>query len=63
MKFLDPNHPFFARPVVRWLISLVPLGWAVAEFVVYNSPIWGMIFAGLGAYAFYFLIVKGPDQT
>ncbi len=62
MKFLDPNHPFFARPLTRWLTALFPLCWAGVEFW-FNSPGWGILFAAAGVYAFYMLIIKGPDQT
>jgi hypothetical protein len=61
MKFLDPNHPFFARVWVRWATVLLPLAWAVVEFML-NDPGWGILFFAAGAYAFYMLIVKGPDQ-
>ncbi|MFN7222407.1 MAG: hypothetical protein ACK4MS_00125 [Paracoccaceae bacterium] len=61
MKILDPNHPFFAKPLVRWLTALFPVGWAVVEFVN-DSPGWGVLFAAIGAFAFWVLIVRGPDQ-
>lgn len=60
-KFIDPNHPFFANPLVRWVSSLVPVAWAFAEFVNGNT-IWGMIATALGALAFWALIVRGPDK-
>ncbi|MDO8882655.1 MAG: hypothetical protein U0934_10665 [Pseudotabrizicola sp.] len=60
-KFIDPNHPFFANPLVRWVSSLAPVAWAFVEFVN-GSPGWGMIFAALGALAFWVLIVRGPDE-
>lgn len=60
-KFIDANHPFFANPLVRWVSALAPVAWAVVEFVN-DSPAWGMIFAALGALAFWVLIVRGPDQ-
>lgn len=61
MKLLDANHPMFRRPWVRWATALVPLGWAGVEFSL-GSPGWGMIFAAAGAYAFYVLVLRGPDQ-
>lgn len=60
MKIIDANHPFFARAWVRWLTALFPVGWAVVEFVN-DSPGWGVVFAGMGAIAFWALIVRGPD--
>lgn len=60
-KILDPNHPFFANAFVRWLTALIPLAWAVVEFVN-DSPLWGLAFTAVGAFAFWVLIVRGPDQ-
>lgn len=57
MKFLDPDDPFFARPWVRWVTVLVPLGWAVAEFVWLGSPFWGILFLALGVYAVWALFL------
>lgn len=51
MKFLDPNDPFFRHPLVRWVTVLLPLGWAVVEFVWQGSPFWGMLFLAAGLYA------------
>lgn len=61
MKFLDPNHPFFARAWVRWATAVLPVLWAGVEFIN-DNPGWGVLFAGAGAYAFWMLIVRGPDQ-
>jgi hypothetical protein len=61
VKFLDPNHPMFRRPVTRWLTALLPLAWGAVEFVLGN-PGWGVLFVAAGGYAFWILIVKGPDQ-
>lgn len=62
MKFLDPNHPFFAKAWVRWVSALFPLFWAGVEFA-FQSPFWGVLFAALGAYAFFILIIRGPDKA
>lgn len=51
MKFLDPNDPFFARPWVRWVTVLLPLGWGMFELFWVGSPLWGMLFLAAGAYA------------
>lgn len=61
MKFLDRNHPFFAKPWVRWASALFPAIWGGMEFAL-GSPGWGVIFCAAGAYAFYMLIYLGPDQ-
>lgn len=50
MKFLDPNDPFFAKPWVRWVTVLLPLGWAAVE-LWQGSPFWGMLFLAAGLYA------------
>lgn len=55
--FLDPNHPMFAKPWVRWVTTLVPLAWACAELWL-GDPMWAILFAGAGGYAFYTLIYK-----
>ena len=55
--FLDPNHPMFTRPWVRWLVTLLPLVWAGVELWM-GSPMWAILFAALGGYAGYTLIYK-----
>ncbi len=61
MKFLDPNDPFFANPLVRWATVLVPLGWGLVEFVWQGSPFWGLMFLAAGGYAAWqlFFVRKG----
>lgn len=61
MKLLDQNHPMFRKAWVRWTTVLFPLFWGGVEFWLGN-PGWGFIFFAAGAYAFYWLILKGPDQ-
>jgi hypothetical protein len=58
-KFLDADHPMFARPWVRWATVLVPAAWAVFE-ALSESWLWVAVFGGLAVYAFFVLIVKGP---
>ena len=58
-KFLDADHPMFARAWVRWVTVLLPALWAVVEYRN-DAPAWAAGFAGLAAYAFVILIVKGP---
>ncbi|MGL4311141.1 MAG: hypothetical protein ACRCSU_11695 [Paracoccaceae bacterium] len=60
MKFLDPDHPFFAAPWRRWATALLPLFWAGVEIWTGN-PGWAVLFAAAGAYAFWILIVQGPS--
>ena len=55
--FLDPNHPMFAKPWVRWLTCLVPLAWAGFELWL-GDPMWALLFGAAGGYAFYTLIYK-----
>lgn len=60
--FLDPNHPMFRNPLVRWLTAGIPLAWAGFELWMGN-PMWAVLFAAAGAYAAYKLIWQGPDQA
>ena len=59
-KILDPNHPFFAPVWRRWATTILPGGWALFE-AFQGSPGWALLFAALSAFAFYMLIIKGPD--
>ena len=59
--FLDANHPMFRKPWVRWVTALVPLAWGGLELSWGNAG-WAFLFCGAGAYAFWALILKGPDQ-
>ena len=57
MKFLDPDDPFF-RPMWRRRVTVaVPLLWACVEYLSGN-PAWALLFAGLGVYASWHLILK-----
>lgn len=51
-KFLDPNHPMFNKLWVRVVCVALPLAWSVFEFLL-GEPLWGGLFAALGAYAGY----------
>jgi hypothetical protein len=62
MKLLDPNDPFFRHPATRWATVLVPLAMALAELVFGGGPGWVVVFGAAAAYAFWILIIKGPDQ-
>jgi hypothetical protein len=61
MKLLDPNDPFFAKPWIRWTTVLVPAAMTVFE-LIYGGPGWAVVFGAAAAYAFWMLIIKGPDQ-
>ncbi len=62
-KLLDPNDPFFAPPWRRWAAALIPLAWAAVELFSFGQPFWAILFAAAGLWAFWVLIVKGPDQA
>jgi hypothetical protein len=62
MAFLDPNDPFFAQAWRRWATALAPMIWAGVEMFAFASPGWALVFGAVGAYAFWVLIAKGPDQ-
>lgn len=51
MKFLDPDHPFFAKPWVRWATVLFPIAWGLFELFWVESPFWGLLFIAAGVYA------------
>lgn len=61
MKFLDPNHPMFRTALSRWATAVLPAAWGGVELVLGN-PGWGVLFIAAGAYAFWILVIKGPDQ-
>lgn len=58
MKFLDPDDPFFRRPLVRWLTVVLPTAWGIVEFAVMGAPFWGILFLSAGAYAGYMLFLR-----
>ncbi len=60
-KFLDADHPFFAKVWVRWITVLICAGMAAFEFTTGSSG-WGVLFVGAGAWAFYVLIYQGPSS-
>ena len=57
MPLIDPKDPFFAKTWVRWAVTVLPLGWGLAEFAMGN-PGWGAMFAAAGAYAGWVLLVN-----
>lgn len=61
MKFIDPEHPFFAPVWRRWLTCLGPVAWGAVELYS-GHPGWALLFAGAGAYAGYSLILARPKS-
>lgn len=58
------RHPFF-RPLWRRIaVTAIPFAWMIFEFLA-GSPVWGIAFAGLWAYAVWqlFLNWQGPPPT
>jgi hypothetical protein len=56
-KFVDRDHPFFAKPVTRWLTTIFPVLWGCFEFWM-QSPFWGLLFLGLGGWAAWELLIR-----
>ena len=57
MKFLDRDHPFFARPWIRWLSVLFPLIWGGVELWV-GLAVWGVLLLVLGVWAAWELLIR-----
>jgi len=56
MKIIDADHPFF-RPLWRRVAVVVAcLAWAVFEFSG-GQGFWGMLFAALGLYSGWVLLI------
>ena len=56
-RFLDRDHPFFARVWVRVATVAVPAAMAVLDFAM-GSPGWGVLFAGAAAWAAWELFLR-----
>jgi hypothetical protein len=56
-KFLDRNHPFFAKTWVRAVTVAVPAGMAALEFSM-ASPGFGILFATAAAWALWELFLR-----
>ena len=61
MQLLDPRHPFFAKPIRRWLTALLPILWGIVEIML-DSPGWGMVFLAAGLYALWVLVLHFPKD-
>ncbi|MBK8440040.1 MAG: hypothetical protein IPL38_11305 [Rhodobacter sp.] len=49
MKFLDRDHPFFDRPLTRWLTTLIPI--AREGGTVDGRARWAILFGAAGLFA------------
>lgn len=56
MKGFDFNDPFYTPLWRRVVIVGIALGWALFEFIG-GSPFWGVLFGGMGLWAFYGLFI------
>jgi hypothetical protein len=56
-KFLDRDHPFFAKPLTRWLTTLFPIAWGCVE-LYFQSPGWALMFFAAGAWAGYEFFIR-----
>jgi hypothetical protein len=56
-KFIDRDHPFFARTWVRVLTVASPAAMAALEFSL-QSPGFGVLFAGAAGWALWELFLR-----
>ena len=56
-KILDADDPFFVAVWRRWVVTVLPLVWALVE--AWNgSPVWAILFGVAGGYAGFELLIK-----
>ena len=61
MRLIDTSHPFFRPAWRRYLLVAAPFAWATVEWSSGNE-IWGYVFAGIGGFLAWNLIVAWtPD--
>lgn len=56
-KFLDRDHPFFARSWVRVVSVVIPAGMALLE-LANDSPGWALLFAAAAGWALWELFLR-----
>ncbi len=56
-KFLDRDHPFFAKKWVRVVTVAVPAAMGALEFSM-QSPGWGILFIGAALWAWWELFLR-----
>lgn len=56
-KFLDRDHPFFAKAWVRAVTVAVPAGMAALEFSM-SSPGFGLLFGAAAVWALWELFLR-----
>ncbi|WGW05534.1 hypothetical protein [Tropicibacter oceani] len=61
MTLLDPRHPFFRPLWRRVLIVALCFAWALFELVT-GAPVWALLFAALGGYCAYLLLITFDPQ-
>lgn len=61
MRLIDPKHPFYRPAWRRYLIVAMCFAWAFVEFGSGNE-IWGYLFAAIGGYLAWQLIVIWKDD-
>lgn len=57
MKFLDRDHPFFAKPLTRWITTIIPMSWGLFELYLGN-PGWAFLFLAAGGWAAWELLIR-----
>ena len=56
MNIIGAEHPFFVKPVRRYVTVAVCVIWSVTEWI-YGDPFWGVLTTGLAGLAAWQLII------
>ena len=62
MRLLDTSHPFFRPAWRRYVIVALTFAWAGVEWSN-DHRIWAYLFAGIGGYLAYHLIIAWRDEA
>lgn len=62
LNIIGPEHPFFEKPLTRYLTVAVCVSWSVMEWV-FGDPFWGVLTTGLAGLAAWQLILDYKPKT